>query len=178
MGVSEEVVRLGWVGVGVNFKYNLRFSKFGKRNQENSPQINFVLPLKALGIMLVGIQQHSCKHPCPYCFWISGTVGMTVVLRTFTSIIEWNQKWKVSGGNRDRLKDFMNCEFLPILNFPLREMIINVFPIAQLHVMLGVTNKIVFEFRLIYPAAVRSDKKSKTHAFLCECVDLLVCDVC
>ena len=115
--------------------------------------------LKLTNIVL-GLTSHSSKYPCPYgeCYrdnktgdWIKG------VNRTVSSFNEHQKKWcSVTKCNRDRLKEYFNCESKPLLtcdeeNTPILYKI----PPPPLHtILLGPVNHIIQHLMIHYPDLV------------------------
>ena len=67
--------------------------------------------------ILLGIQTHSSKYPCAYCYDEKSfqVKKETVELRSIESIGKLSSDWQQHSGNRSELNNFMNCEFYPII---------------------------------------------------------------
>ncbi len=104
----------------------------------------------------IGIQSHSATYPCPYCHWRSGGHErdmVHLVYRTFEGIKQLSDEYRArfedltSPASRKHLKDFFGCEFPPIKGmFPESGRVIEHIPITELHLLLGVVNKMISEF--------------------------------
>ena len=105
--------------------------------------------LKVVNLVL-GLQPHSSKHPCPFCLWMKGDRNQVAPPRTFEHIREWNGKWVDAGGIRSNLMDFFNCEFVPMAIFPRSGRIMDYVPIPELHILMGIVNKLYKEMSRIY----------------------------
>ena len=93
-----------------------------------------------------------CRHPCIFgncrpstrfrdAVWGKGTDRKIEEMRTLKT--RWLEE---TGGDRDKLKDYFNCEFDPL--FPTNPdrptLVIEVFPIAELHtVLINPTNHMI-----------------------------------
>jgi hypothetical protein len=93
-----------------------------------------------------------CRHPCIFgncrpstrfrdAVWGKGTDRKIEEMRTLKT--RWLEE---TGGDRDKLKDYFNCEFDPL--FPTNPdrptLVIEVFPIAELHtVLINPTNHLI-----------------------------------
>ena len=109
--------------------------------------------LKLINI-IIGITTFSSKYPCPYghCYkdektglWNKGED------RTFRNLSEMQKKWcETTGENRSRLKEFMNCEFAPLITTPNPDTpVIHLIPPPPLHlILLGNAVKITIYLRL------------------------------
>ena len=105
--------------------------------------------LKLINI-IIGITTFSSKYPCPYghCYkdektglWNKGED------RTFRNLSEMQKKWcETTGENRSRLKEFMNCEFAPLITIPNPDTpVIHLIPPPPLHlILLGNAVKIAY----------------------------------
>ena len=106
--------------------------------------------LKLINIVL-GMQTHSSKYPCPYgqcCLdgsgsWVKGKD------RTFASLSENQKSWCLKYGQnrqkRSKLKEYYNVEFQPIISPPDQDTpVISIIPPPPLHLLLlGRVQKIV-----------------------------------
>ena len=123
----------------------------------NSVDCTLAMDLKCIALSL-GMQTASARYPCPYgtCRktgkrgnWVKGED------RTLESLGKNQEDWvKETGGNRDKLKDFFNVEFLPLFSCKgdLPTKILTKIPPPPLHTFrLGPVNhlikvKSIFEF--------------------------------
>ena len=101
--------------------------------------------LKVINISL-NLMSHSARHPCPYCHWVKGSKSADAVLRTFEGITQNFETWlRETGGDRDKLKNYFNCQGPPLPIFPTSGLVCDYIPLSELHIMMGVTNKLVDE---------------------------------
>ncbi len=125
--------------------------------------------LKMVNIV-IGIQSHSSSFPCPYCHWRSGGRECDMVhltYRTLEGITQYSHDYRARfadptlPASRKHLKQFFGCEFAPIPGmFPESGRIIDVIPLTELHLLLGIVNKLVSEF------AAHSNKRFRAIAAL------------
>ena len=89
-------------------------------NEANLDAIDYKLSedLKCTYIVS-GLQNHSARHPCPYgnCKKCRNGLWEKGQDRTVEDISKINHKWlEETGGDRDKLKDYFNCQNQPLLN--------------------------------------------------------------
>ena len=117
----------------------------------NEVEYALSVDLKLVNIS-IGICSHSSKYPCPYgeCYkdsrgnWIKGQD------RTIRNIREnrstWMRRSRNKKGNRTNLKNYMNCEFEPLINSDPEDPIVKTVPPPPLHtVLLGPVNHVMKE---------------------------------
>ena len=106
----------------------------------------FVGDLKILNVC-AGIQSHSCQHPCVFCLWpANAPPGGQYELRTFEGCSSDRRRWlQETGGDRKQLSKYNNCEHEPMDMFPLVGVIMHHVPIPELHLLLGVVNRLYKE---------------------------------
>ena len=64
--------------------------------------------------------------------------------RTFEGIRLNFETWvRETGGDRDKLKEYFNCQGPPLPIFPSVGLVSDFIPLSELHIMMGVTNKLV-----------------------------------
>ena len=133
----------------------------------NEVEYALSLDLKLVNIM-VGIQTHSSRHPCPYgeCWRHDDGTWRKGQDRTIRNIRENRNKWmkrsRNKQGNRINLKDHINCEKDPLMNGDQDEPIIKTVPPPPLHtLLLGPVNHIFKELRKRYKNILK--KVSKLH---------------
>ena len=100
--------------------------------------------LKVINISL-NLMSHSSRHPCPYCNWVKGTSTTEPdEARTFEGIRLNFETWeRETGGDREKLKEYFNCQGPPLPIFPSVGLVSDFIPLSELHIMMGVTNKLV-----------------------------------
>jgi len=114
--------------------------------------------LKVINIS-VGIMSHSARYPCPFCHWQKDSKMPSDTMRSFEGIREWHKKWNDSGAKPDKLKYFYNCRNDPMGIFPETGRVIDHIPLPELHIMLGVTNKLFEEMIKVYPDGIQWAQK-------------------
>lgn len=103
--------------------------------------------------ILGGIGPHSSFFPCTFCEASKNSLSEPGKLRTFGSIRKHNTNWKETGANQKQLKNFFSCAYLPILKEPDDELVINIIVPPELHLMLGVVNKLYELLLQVFPEA-------------------------
>ena len=100
--------------------------------------------LKVINIAL-NLMSHSSRHPCPYYNWVKGSSATEPdEARTFEGIRLNFETWvRETGGDRDKLKEYFNCQGPPLPIFPSVGLVSDFIPLSELHIMMGVTNKLV-----------------------------------
>lgn len=128
----------------------------------NEVEYSLSMDLKLVNIC-IGICSHSSRYPCPYgeCFrdkdgvWVKGedrTVGRIVGHR-----MNWIGRSRKPGGNRSRLKDYMNCENVPLINGDPEDPIFKTIPPPPLHtVLLGPVNHVFKELSKRHPRILKT----------------------
>lgn len=114
--------------------------------------------LKVINCVL-GIMSCSSRHPCPYCHWIKGSKMQDYELRTFEGIVKLQEKWKSSGSVPKKLKDYFNCRNVPLGIFPKEGEVLQHIPLCELHLLIGIVNKMFSELLLVFPAASQWPQK-------------------
>ena len=108
-------------------------------------KFSFCGDLKVLNIAL-NLMTHSARHPCPWCHWIKGYAATDFQLRTFEEIRYWYLKWsEETGSDESKLKSYYNCKGVPLSIFPDFGCVLDFIPLPELHLMLGLVNKLVDE---------------------------------
>lgn len=98
--------------------------------------------LKLLNI-IVGLQSNSSKHPCCFCNKRSDLEDFLFEsgeLRTLGSIRSSRDAWILHGQKDLNLKEFDNCQHLPLIEGHDGTRIIDVCSIPELHIFQGCTN--------------------------------------
>jgi hypothetical protein len=126
----------------------------------NSEQFSPVLcaDLKVINCAL-GIMPCASRHPCPYCHWVKGSKKQNFELRTFEGIVKFYEEWKSMSNDPAKLKDYFNCRNIPLSIFPKEGEVINHIPLSELHLLIGIVNKMFSELLLVYPTAVQWPQK-------------------
>lgn len=145
----------------------------------------FCADLKLINLAL-GLMSHSSKFPCPFCRWPRNTLAVGE-FRTFEGIRSHFLAWEKAGGNPDKAKDFFNCVRKPLSVFPLEGLVLHFVPPPQLHIKMGVTNKLFTHLEGVFPQAnewallthvVKEDYHKQfegiSHTFVVWCGDLWV----
>ena len=118
----------------------------GFDNKLNLEPGSFLLcaDLKVINIAL-NLMSHSSRHPCPYCNWVKGSIATEPdEARTFEGIRLNFETWvRETGGDRDKLKEYFNCQGPSLPIFPSVGLVSDFIPLSELHIMMGVTNKLV-----------------------------------
>lgn len=108
--------------------------------------LTFAADLKLLNI-LTGIQPHSSMFPCCWCLASKNDLQNRGNTRTIGNLLENFEEWKSAGGIKKNAKNFKSCIHQPLFQGPPNMSVLQVLPPPELHLMIGVVNKIV-EFML------------------------------
>ena len=103
--------------------------------------------LKVINIAL-GLMTHSSLHPCPWCHWSKGSRDMDMAweLRTFQGIRQWYERWSQETGCEPKhCKKYFNCQEVPLSMFPDNGFVSDFVPLPELHLLLGIVNKLTDE---------------------------------
>jgi hypothetical protein len=122
----------------------------------NLPGLEFTVSsdLKVLNI-LSGVQQASCKHPCPYCHWTKQNGPRPSHLRTFGSNRKHHDAWRSSGGKMTDLMKHFNCVGYPLLSDADNILVLDKMPPPELHLLLGLVNHIYNSLEKEWPEVER-----------------------
>ena len=81
---------------------------------------------------------HSARHPCPWCHWVKGENTYEADLRTFEGIIANYQNWlRDTDGDKVKLKEYFNCQGVPLPIFPPNGQVLDFIPLPELHKQAG-----------------------------------------
>lgn len=96
---------------------------------------------------------HSSAHPCTWCDINKGDLENAGTLRTISNITNKYNKWTDNGSKLANAKIYGNCTNIPIVatEDPNNDQILHLIPPPELHLMLGVVNKIYSEMMLKHP---------------------------
>jgi len=107
---------------------------------------------------ILGIGSHSSKYPCPYghCYRNTWGIWMKGINRTIATLIKDFNDWKASRTNRDKLKEYHNVEFSPLINTENKgTAVIAIVPPPPLHtIKLGPVNHLWVLLRKLCPLQV------------------------
>ena len=96
--------------------------------------------LKLINI-ICGIQSHSAKYPCAWCIATS-PYDKPAPLRTLGDIIMLVEQYTSAGSVKKNAKKFYNCINKPLIKGNLKDLILKLIPLPELHIFLGGTNHI------------------------------------
>ena len=94
--------------------------------------------------VLCGLQGHSSSYPCIYCTGKKPWDGPGDV-RTLGGIKEQVRKFLNAPNSKKIPKDFFNCVNPPLIEGDDEDRIIDILPLPELHLLLGVTNTLLFK---------------------------------
>ena len=92
--------------------------------------------------ILLGLQAHSAKHPCYVCEGYSPW-GLPLVPRTLGSIKRHVEAFRKAGSKISKAKDHKNCVNMPLLSGNDTDLTIDLVPLPELHLLLGISNRFV-----------------------------------
>lgn len=96
-----------------------------------------------LANIIVGIMSHSSTYPCTWCY--ADDLDKVATYRTVGNILQNYLNWDAYGRKKNQAKDFKNCIYPPIVQTDEDQLILDILPPPELHLMLGVVNKIFDE---------------------------------
>ena len=95
-------------------------------------------------LLLLGKDSGSCRHACIYCEdgapWSNPSK-----LNTLGSLQAWHEMWVADGSRASRSKDFQNMRSPPLLKGSPSDLILEIVAPPELHLELGIPDKIVRE---------------------------------
>ena len=91
-----------------------------------------------------GMQSHAATHPCVYCEG-SKPWDKPAKARTLGSLREHAEAFQNAPEEEKIPKNFKNAIFDPLFNLPDHYEMLDVMPIAELHLVLGITNTLLFK---------------------------------
>ena len=94
--------------------------------------------------ILVGIQGHSATHPCVYCT-AKKPWDQPGELRTLGGIKQQVKDFQNAPKSKKIPKNFFNCIHEPLIVGDDEDRIIDILPLAELHLVLGITNTLLFK---------------------------------
>jgi hypothetical protein len=115
------------------------WSAIGINAQNNSYESTIATDLKLANIMS-GLMTHSSLHPCTWCIAEKGKLDEKKELRTIGNIITNYSNWMDTGGSAKSAKNYLNCIHRPVFFGENDELILDIIPPPELHLMLGVVN--------------------------------------
>ena len=128
-----------------NLKYLLDLLKL--------PSVDFTFSqdIKVM-LQIVGKQCAASKHPCPFC--PSSTPALIKEKEyTLGELLEWNQKYVEAGSILKSAKEFSNCVQKPLITGNSGDCLIDKLNIPELHIILGVVDKILSEIeKKLFPS--------------------------
>lgn len=98
-----------------------------------------------------GLMSHSSSHPCTWCDIHQKLLFSLGNPRTYASIINSVEQWKLSGGNPLMRKNFNCCYNNPIIKTETDYDILDIFPPPELHLMIGLVNTVFKALEKKYP---------------------------
>lgn len=97
--------------------------------------------LKLINI-LCGLSTHASSHPCCYCMAHKSNLGVSGNYRSLGMCLQNFKNWKAEGIKKTNASKFNNCINPPIISGDEDDEIIYLIPSPELHIMIGVVNKL------------------------------------
>ena len=108
--------------------------------------------LKLINILL-GLQNHSCSHPCCWCDVQKDELHKKGKQRTFGSLIDLFFNYSDANAKRDDAAKYGNVIHLPLIEAQENDTpVIQIVPPPELHLLLGPTNKLYSSLERVWPA--------------------------
>lgn len=95
-----------------------------------------------LANIIVGIMSHASSFPCCWCYADKYNLGNDGELRYIGSGLKNYMDWCDAGSSPKDAKKFKNCIHLPIIQTSNDQLILDLIPPPELHLLLGVVNTI------------------------------------
>ncbi len=108
------------------------------------------LDLKESNILL-GLMNHSSGRSCPYCHWKRTTRCTDSDLRTFEGMRQFYDAWVADGSKPDSRNKYFCCHRPTASIFPETGVVLFIFAPPELHLMLGIVNKLVDRLEQLQP---------------------------
>lgn len=135
---------------GVDKLLLLGLIEFSEENHENLSLLwdlfqlkkfkgSIVADLKLTNI-LHGLMTHISSYPCTWCIASKENLDSAGELRTIGSCFTNCKAWQASGGKKKNCKHFFNCSHTPIISSERDQLIIDLIPPPELHLMIGDAN--------------------------------------
>ena len=115
---------------------------------------SFSVDLKLQNVMC-GMQSHGSTHPCVYCEGCKPWEPSKP--RTMGSLREHYENYESAPPSKKIPKDFKNVIHPPLFNDADHVEILDVMPLAELHLMLGITNTLLFKVNALMTAEGQKD---------------------
>ena len=108
--------------------------------------------MKLINILL-GLQNHSCTHPCCYCDIDKDNLDKKGTQRTFASLVDLFYDYRDANAKKEDAAKYGNVIHVPLIeaidgNTP----VIEIIPPPELHLLLGPTNKMYSSLEKVWPA--------------------------
>ena len=108
--------------------------------------------MKLMNILL-GLQNHSCTHPCCWCNIDKNNLDKKGKLRTFSSLIDLFYDFKDANVSKDDAAKYGNVIHLPVIEALDKDrLVFEIVPPPELHLLLGPTNKMYSSLEHLWPA--------------------------
>lgn len=149
---SEGVATKSFKDAGVKKLFLLGVVPSTQENYENVSKLWLLLRISTLkGVVatdlklaniLAGLMTHSSSYPCTWCTAFHGKLDVCGEYRTIGSCLKNYSDWLNADGLKKNSKNFKNCINPPLFEGDHDEQIIEFIPPPELHLMLGVVNKL------------------------------------
>lgn len=93
-----------------------------------------------LANIISGLMAHSSLHPCTWCVVKKDQLENDAELRTIGVIIDNYLLWQENGEKLSEGKKYFNCIHKPIYTGDIDEMILDIIPPPELHLLIGLVN--------------------------------------
>ena len=131
-------------------------------NLQLGEKVLFSSDLKMVNLAL-GLQGHQCRHPCAFCEWIKGKNKHDYPIRTFEKMRGDFERFQHESGKKKDVKLYNNCIRPASSLFPKTEKVIDFVALPELHLLLGVVNKLFSELKTIDTRVANTWSSTNLH---------------
>lgn len=152
LSYNKESIDIKFLDSGVKKLLILGLVESTQENFENVSLLWYLMKLNRLNCtvatdlklanILIGIMTHASKYPCTWCSTPNNELHKCGMLRTIGTIRDSVAAWLADGGRKERAQLFENCVNNPMFDCDPSTKILHLIPPPQLHLLLGVVNKI------------------------------------
>lgn len=104
-----------------------------------------------LANIIAGLTGNTSTHPCILCDVTKNNLHSCGTLRTSAKCLSNYNNWCNNGSIKIKAKNFQNCIHPPLFYAGIDQLILDVMPPPELHLLLGCVNKLYSHMLILYP---------------------------